>query len=136
MGLLGSYFLTEKPPIPIENIKVNINLDMLGRSDGDVQHGIAPVSTDTIDKILKDNIINVQQKYPLVDLDWAYADTSMFKKGSDHYPFHLKGIPSVFFFNGPHPDSHSPSDDANKIDYEYLQKNCQFVYHLIMELAN
>jgi len=109
---------------------------MLGRSDGDVQHGIAAIFPDTIDKKLKNMIINVQQKYPLVDLDWAYADTSKNKKTSDHYSFHLKGIPSVYFFSGNHPDLHRPSDDADKIDFEYFQKNCQLVYHLIMELAN
>ena len=136
MGLLGSWYFTENPPVSMDNIIANINLDMLGRSDGDVEKGICPIILDTTGNELKKIILNVHHKYPVTDLDWTYADTCRYRSSSDHYSFHTKGVPSVFFFDGTNPDIHTPKDDAVKIDYEYFQKNCEFVYHLIMELAN
>jgi Zn-dependent M28 family amino/carboxypeptidase len=69
-------------------------------------------------------------------IDWAYADTSRYVNMSDHYPFHLKKIPAVFFFSGDNADIHMPTDDAEKIDYEFFQKSCQLVYEIVMKLAN
>ena len=69
-------------------------------------------------------------------IDWAYADTSRYVNMSDHYPFHLKKIPAVFFFSGDNADIHMSSDDPEKIDYHFFQKSCQFVYEIVMELAN
>jgi len=67
----------------------------------------------------------------------AYADTTrnVFSR-SDHFSFHLKKIPAVWIFDGFYPDYHTPVDDPEKIDYEFLQNTCQFVYEIILELAN
>jgi hypothetical protein len=48
----------------------------------------------------------------------------------------MKRIPSVFFFSGGNSDTHSPTDDAEKIDYEFFQKACSFIYEVIKDLAN
>jgi acetylornithine deacetylase/succinyl-diaminopimelate desuccinylase-like protein len=48
----------------------------------------------------------------------------------------LKKIPAVFFFSGDNPDIHTPSDDPEKIDYEFFQRSCRLIYEVIMELAN
>ena len=71
-----------------------------------------------------------------VPVDWLYVDTCPFINSSDHYPFHLKKIPSVFFFSGDNPDIHTPADDAEKIDYDFFQRSCRLIYEIIMELAN
>ncbi|MZP56910.1 MAG: M28 family peptidase, partial [Bacteroidales bacterium] len=54
----------------------------------------------------------------------------------DQYTFHLKRIPSVMFTSLEHDDYHTPADDPEKIDYEFLQKSCQLIYEIILELAN
>jgi hypothetical protein len=136
MGLLGSWYFTEHPTVPLERIKANINLDMIGRSDGDVQQGVAPISIGVMDVSIKNALAKVQKEFPDYKLDWEYADTTFYKTASDHYPYALKNIPHVFFFNGGHEDCHHPGDDAEKIDYEFMQSNCRFVYQLLMKLAN
>jgi hypothetical protein len=130
-GMLGSEYFTGNPPMPIENLKSFVNMDMIGRSDGDVEKDLAPISINYWEKLAE-----FGRENPQLELDWAYADTSQFINGSDHYSFQQKGIPSVFFFNGLHADWHRPGDDAEKIDYVYLQKNSQFVYRFLLELAN
>ena len=135
LGLLGSYYFTENPPVPLKDIIVNINLDMIGCSNTGLK-GLAPIGAGRITPKLKEVISEVSERAQYVPIDWAYADTSRYVNMSDHYPFHLKRIPSVFFFSGDNADIHMPTDDAEKIDYGFFQKSCQLVYEIIMELAN
>jgi hypothetical protein len=60
----------------------------------------------------------------------------MYFRASDHYEFHKRGIPVVFFFDGIHQDFHKPGDDPEKIEYDALQRVAMLAYHLTMELAN
>jgi Zn-dependent M28 family amino/carboxypeptidase len=109
---------------------------MIGRSETDAS-GLAPIGAAMITPRLKDIILKVSNKTISTILDWPYADTTKtILSRSDHYSFHLKKIPAVFFFDGFYPDYHTSSDDPEKVDYEFLQKNCQFVYEVILELAN
>jgi hypothetical protein len=133
--LLGSYYFTEDPPVPIKNIIGNINLDMIGCSDTDIK-ALAPIGAGRITPKLKEVISKVSKRTQYVAIDWAYADTSRYVNMSDHYPFYLKKIPAVFFFSGDNADIHMPTDDAEKIDYDFFQKSCQLVYEIVMELAN
>ena len=55
---------------------------------------------------------------------------------SDHYNFAKHNIPVAFFFDGIHEDYHKPTDDADKIDYDALQKRTQLVFATAWELAN
>ena len=41
-----------------------------------------------------------------------------------------------FFFDGIHEDYHQPTDDAEKIDYNSLQKRTQMIFATAWELAN
>jgi Zn-dependent M28 family amino/carboxypeptidase len=131
----GSYYFTKNPPVPIEHIVANVNLDMIGCSDTDVK-GLAPMGAGRITPKLREIISEVSERTQYVPIDWAYADTDRYVNMSDHYPFHLKNIPAVFFFSGDNADIHLPTDDAEKIDYEFFQKSCQLVYEIVMELAN
>ena len=136
LGLLGSYYFIENSPVLLKNIIVNINLDMIGRSKTEAV-GLAPVGASMITPKLKELILKVSNKTQNVSLDWAYADTtSTIFSRSDDYSFHVIKIPTVWFFDGFYPDYHTPADDPEKIDYEFLQENCQLVYEIILELAN
>jgi Zn-dependent M28 family amino/carboxypeptidase len=108
---------------------------MIGYSDTDVK-GLAPNGAGRITPKLRELISEVSERTQYVPIDWAYADTDRYVNMSDHYPFHLKRIPAVFFFSGDNADIHMPSDDAEKIDYDFFQRSCKLVYEIVMELAN
>lgn len=133
--LIGSHYFTENPPVQTEDIIVNINLDMIGCSDTDIK-ALAPIGAGRITPKLKEVISKVSERTQYVPIDWAYADTSRYVNMSDHYPFHLKKIPAVFFFSGDNAYIHMPTDDAEKIDYDFFQRACKLVYEVVMELAN
>lgn len=136
LGLLGSSYFTENPPVPLKDIIANINIDMIGCLNTDVK-GLAPIGASGVSSKLKEVIIKVGEKNKEIPLDWTYEDTNpSIISGSDNYSFQLKKIPAVFFFTGLNSDIHKPSDDAEKIDYEILQKSCKLIYEVTLELAN
>jgi len=132
-GLLGSYFFINNTPVPIENVKANINLDMVGRLDGDA-NDLAIIGADRINPKLEEVIYEVNNRTLNLSLD-SMDINNLFER-SDHYSFYLKEIPSVLFITGLHNDYHTPRDDPEKLDYDFLQKVSQLTYEVIMELAN
>jgi hypothetical protein len=129
---MGSQHFVMNPPVPLEQIVLNINLDMVGRPDGEAEDLAVNVGIDK-DSTLKDLINSVNKRNTNLSLDYSYDKYFLM---SDHVAYHLSGIPVVFFHNGDHEDLHKASDDAEKIDYEFLRKASQLTYFLIMELAN
>lgn len=136
LGLLGSAHFLEHSPVPVENIVFNINLDMIGRSAGDNiktrAHNV--VIHDQFFPKVKAFVSEVNEnsvKWPL-----NYSTGLDIGGDSDHSSYNNKGIPHVFFYSGHHKDLHRPTDDAEKIDYEKMQKISQLVYFLTYKLAN
>ena len=135
-GLHGSRQFLDEWPFPKENILVNINLDMIGRTDKDNEKTRAhyAVGWERIPSNLKEIIESVNEKtvqWPLV-----FKKGNEIRGGSDHMAFQERGIPAFFFFSGMHEDLHKPTDDADKIEYDKMQKISQLVYELTMALAN
>jgi len=57
-------------------------------------------------------------------------------QSSDHYPFAVKGVPILFFFNGTHEDYHQPSDEVDKVDAEKEARIVQLMFYLGLDVAN
>jgi Zn-dependent M28 family amino/carboxypeptidase len=55
---------------------------------------------------------------------------------SDHYNFAKKGIPSVFYFSGLHPDYHTPADTYDKIDFPLMVKREKLAFYTAWQIAN
>lgn len=132
IGLLGSFYFVSNAPVPAEKIIANINLDMVGRPDGDADD-LAVIGADRINPHLKDLIVEVNGRTVNILLDQVDSN-SLFER-SDQYSFYLRGIPSVLFITGLHNDYHTSRDDADKIDYDFLQQVSELTYEVIMELA-
>jgi membrane-associated protease RseP (regulator of RpoE activity) len=55
---------------------------------------------------------------------------------SDHTSFYARGRPVVMFFTGPHADYHRPSDTADKVSGEGMEKVVRLVYRVVAEFAD
>ncbi|MBX2833812.1 MAG: M28 family peptidase, partial [Micavibrio sp.] len=53
---------------------------------------------------------------------------------SDFTSFYVADIPVLSFFTGQHEDYHKPGDDAEKLNYEGMDKVSQFIYNIITDL--
>lgn len=141
-GLLGSKYYVDDPLFPLDQTVVDINIDMIGRTDE--KHGvngnyIYVIGSDRLSTELHQINEDVNKKYTQLELDYRYNakdDPNHYYERSDHYNFAEKGIPSIFYFNGTHADYHRPTDTSDKIDYQALAKRAQLAFYTAWEIAN
>lgn len=141
-GLLGSKYYTEFPLFPLDKTVVDINIDMIGRVDqphAENPNYIYVIGSDRISTHLHDLNELVNSEHTKLELDYKFNakdDPNRYYERSDHYNFAEKGIPSIFYFNGTHPDYHRPTDTPDKLNYEVLAKRAQLAFYLAWEIAN
>lgn len=135
VGVIGSTFFVENLPVPLESIRAMVHLDMIGFSNNEVDQ-IALISPYIPYDYWKDKISKLKFEDGDSPIDWEYSENFPYKYAGDHYPFFSKGIPSMMLFSGYNPDYHLPTDDSEKIDYEFLEQNTRLTYSIIKMLAN
>jgi hypothetical protein len=127
-GLLGSRHFVARPPVPREQIRAMINLDMVGR--------------------LRDNTLTVgglgtAEPFPTMvreltaakgfTLREAYPDG---RAPTDSIPFVEQRIPTLLLWTGYHADYHRPSDTAEKINYDGLRRIADLAAELCVAVAS
>lgn len=132
LKFMGSQYFVLNPPVPLENISININLDMVGRLDGEAKELAVTVAGRTAAE-LRELVSSLNNSHTRLPLDFGFDKYLMM---SDQVSYYLEGIPVVFFHNGDHEDYHKATDDAEKIDFDFLQKSSQLTCLLALELAN
>ena len=127
LGLLGSSYVVNNFPLPIENDITMINMDMIGRLND--KNDLIVYGTGTSSKWK--NILDDKNEY---DFNLTFNDEGF--GPSDHSSFYGKKIPVLFFFTGTHSDYHKPSDDADKINAAVKKKLLKFVYDVALTIVN
>jgi len=117
IGLLGSNYLVNNFPVPIENVVSMFNMDMIGRLK---ENSLIVYGTGTSSNWK--NILSEKNKY---QLNLTFNDEGF--GPSDHSSFYGKKIPVLFFFTGTHSDYHRPSDDFDKINSEGQERILKFI---------
>lgn len=143
-GLLGSEWYTDHPVYPLDKTTVNLNIDMIGRSDpdrkGDTLNYVYVVGDDKLSSDLKPISEAQNNKYTKLQLDYKYndpKDPNRIYFRSDHYNFARYGVPIIFYYDGMlRPDYHKPTDTPDKVNYDLLQKRAQLVFYTAWEMAN
>jgi hypothetical protein len=126
LGLLGSEYLVNNMPFPIEKSIAMINLDMIGRLK-DSSLIVYGAGTSSNWKEILSNSNNYG--FNLSFIDDGYGQ-------SDHSSFYGKKIPVLFFFTGTHEDYHKPSDDTEKINFAGEKDVLDYVYNITMDIDN
>ena len=127
LGLIGSSHFVEHPSVPLSNIVACINFDMVGRLRENklMLQGVGS-STTWRREIEKRN---VAAGFNVVLQDDPYLPT-------DVTSFYPRGIPVMNFFTGSHDDYHRPTDTAEKINYEGLERIVKLARALVVDVAN
>lgn len=141
-GMLGSKHYIANPILPLEKLKANINMDMIGRQDRyhdsipNYIYALGPDSLTNPIKHLMDSINNVHHFVQLEFLD-NYPDAKrFFSKSSDQVNFLKQGIPAVLINNGIHKDLHQFTDTKDKLNYETIENVTKLMLMSVWELAN
>jgi aminopeptidase YwaD len=127
MGLYGSKKLAEDPPVPIEDLSVMINLDMIGRLNQDRQLQIGGIGTSPLFRPLIDSL-NSSFQFNIAYSEAGYGP-------SDHSSFYAKDVPVLFISTGAHTDYHTPEDNIEKINYEGMQEVLYFISDIAFHIS-
>jgi hypothetical protein len=125
MGLLGSNYFVKNATLPIESISYMINLDMVGRLKEENTLAVHGVGTSPIFK---------QTLFANNDQDLIIKEFESGIGPSDFTSFYLADVPVLAFFTGQHEDYHKPSDDADKLNYEGMERISNYIVNIISDL--
>ena len=129
LGLYGSSYYVKHPIVPLEQTVAMLNMDMIGRLRDDKLIVIGGSSAKEWPDLLES--VNKTAGFKLADKE----DGPSFG-GSDHESFENKGIPVLFFFTGGHPDYHTPTDTADKINAPGEAKVLRMVAECAQRIAD
>jgi Zn-dependent M28 family amino/carboxypeptidase len=131
-GQWGARSFVGAPPVPLEQVAIAINLDMLGRGDGGALWAAGthyrPWLRAPLARAAERATVPLRfgHDVPGTAHDWT--------TDSDHAAFHAAGIPWVYFGVEDHADYHRPTDDAERIDAEFLAAATALVLEALREL--
>jgi aminopeptidase N len=112
-GLVGSrHYVAEAAITPIKDTVAMVNLDMVGR----LRQGRLGIAGDGTAREFAGLLSEADAGSPL-DLMLGGAE---YPGDSDHAPFAAAGVPILYVCTGSHQDRHTPSDTAEKVNFEGL----------------
>jgi hypothetical protein len=144
-GLWGSDYYTTHPIFPLDKTSVDLNIDMIGRTDtsrkqGDANNYVYVVGDDKVSSDLKIISEATNKKYTKLELDYKFNDAKDPNRiyfRSDHYNFARNGVPIIFYYDGMlGADYHKPTDTPDKINYDLMAKRAQLVFYTGWDMAN
>ena len=127
LGLLGSAAFAAAPPLPLDQVAAYLNFDMVGRMRDNKLTlqalGSSPAWPGIIERA------NVAAGFDLALESDPYQPT-------DVATFNLANVPCLAFFTGTHVDYHRPTDTADKINYEDLDRIVDFAVAILTRVEN
>jgi len=125
LGLDGAKAFLAQPPVPVDRLLLNINLDMISRGESNqrlflagkkqlpqLQQFAAQVQTPLKLTLARDGRSSSLGRSTQPPIDWSNA--------SDHAVFRKAGIPYLYFGVDVHRHYHTPEDDWQRIDTQYF----------------
>lgn len=131
-SIAGASAFVDNAVIPLAKVRLNLNLDMLARSDGELfvtgtyQH---PELRGLVDPLRAQAPILVlyghDQPRPFWDSnDWVHS--------SDHGPFHDAGVPFLYLGVPDHAGYHRPTDTFEQITPDFFVDAASFAVSLLV----
>lgn len=135
-GLQGAKYFVKNPPVPIGQIEINVNMDMLGRNiqneifatgtyqDPELRPIVAPLQTETSLNLL----FGHDHPLPFWNLEDDWTDQS------DQGAFIDADIPAIYIGVDSTKDYHRPTDTFDRIDQKFLVNAAELVARLVQRL--
>lgn len=131
--LWGSRWFVAHPPWKLEQVKLFITADMIGRSLGDLPLPTVFVLGSEHGTRLRDMLGDVGTPE---GLEVARLGIDLIGTRSDYGPFRDEQVPFLFFSTGEHPDYHTPRDTPDRIDYDKVARVSNLILALSRHVAD
>jgi aminopeptidase YwaD len=129
IGLIGSKYFVDHPPVELKKIKAMFNFDMVGRFDKE-KNAISLSGTGT--SVEADSLLKPLES----NLPFAVTHAPDGYGPSDHAAFYSSNIPVFYFNTGVHTDYHTPVDDTEKLDFNAEKQIGDFAAGIILVVDN
>lgn len=129
LGLAGSRAFAAALPMPREHLRLNVNIDMIGRSDDGRLFVSGPRYTPSLRPAVQAAArtsavpVHVGHDRPM----WLTGLVADWTGLSDHASFHDIGVPFLYFGVEDHADVHQPTDTADRIDARFFAASAETV---------
>lgn len=115
LGLKGAEAFLDEPPVPLSNIVLNVNMDMLSINEKGELYASGTYHYPALRPLVEQVKPRPNAKL-LIGHDLPEQGQDDWTRQSDHYQFHKRQIPFIYFGVEDHPHYHKPSDDFDKIN--------------------
>jgi hypothetical protein len=126
-GLNGSKHWLARPTIPLAQVRLMLNMDMVGR----LRNNKLTIYGARTARGLR-RLVSLPNRDDPVSIDFSWE----IRSDSDHHPFYARGIPILMAHTGLHGDYHRPSDDVEKLNVEGMQRVARLLLGVITTLAD
>lgn len=124
-GLQGARRFVAAPPVPADQLMLNINMDMIGRDANDLLYVVGtyaqPFLKPTIETIAAGANVVLRMGHDNPNEkgveDWT--------RSSDHYPFCQAGIPCLYFGVEDFENHHKPTDIYDTMTHDFYYRAVQ-----------
>ena len=131
-GLLGARAFVATPPIALDKIIANVNLDMVGRNEKGELWASGGTPNPALRKLIAATAAVAAVKLkPGHDSGGGHEDWT---GQSDQGAFNAKKIPWVYFGVEDHPDYHKPTDFPNRIEQSFFYRSATTIAEFIRRL--
>ena len=133
-GLLGSKQFVETPAWPLENIRANVNIEMIGRPEPGARNKIWMTGWQESDL----GVIMNNSSLPFgVEIFDHPKHSAMLYRASDNWSFVQKGVIAHSFSAGSlHSDYHQPDDEWDRLEIPHMTRVIQGLFVASLPLAN
>ncbi|MBO9200006.1 MULTISPECIES: M28 family peptidase [Niastella] len=125
-GLLGSKYFVSHCPVPLSNVLVNVNMDMVSRNDSNEIYATGIYHYPSLKKYV-DSIQPYTPVYIRYGHDGQKPGAEDWTNQSDHFPFYQNNIPYLYFGVEDHPDYHRPGDTFDKVNKSFYYQVCTMI---------
>jgi hypothetical protein len=126
-GLLGSGHWVRQPTQPLAQVRLALNVDMVGRLR---DNHVTVYGVRTAAGLRGMTTLANRDSRLILDFDWTQRDDS------DHWSFFQRRVPYLMLFTGYHDDYHRPSDDVPKLNYHGLEHISKLLFELTRAAAD
>lgn len=130
-GLWGSAYFAKSPSRPLSQAVAALNIDMIGRNATDSLVVVGKTYSTLGDVADRMTRAHPEVGMRLVNDPW---DGTYFTR-SDHYSFAKLGVPSLFFFNGPHGDVHTARDAVGLLNADAAARALRMIFYVANDVA-
>lgn len=131
MGLQGAKAFVANPPVALEKIKLNINMDMISHNDKGELYAVGTFKYPQLKKYLITTNPNIKLMLGHDDPKLGHDDWT---NQSDQGAFNAKNIPFIYFGVEDHPDYHKATDEFKNINKEFYVNAVSVIQEVILNI--